>query len=216
MPRSCCKSRPAPAPATGGWRKSFTTMSSAPTASSAMCSIWPGATGSNRSDWCWRPGWRLSVQEFLRGLDGPTPEWRQTVEPAELAVIFDPHQLRQVLWNLCANACQHGVRAGETPQIELRAGLDDSRARPFLDVRDAGSWHCGRTISPNCSNPFSRPGPRAPAWACIWPGNCAKPTAPIYNTCPFPRVVAASASPSLAANPYRRWINGCLQRLDRG
>ncbi|MGB5063674.1 MAG: ATP-binding protein, partial [Candidatus Competibacter sp.] len=78
-------------------------------------------------------------QEFLRGLDWPTPEWRQSVEPAELAVMFDPHQLWQVLWNLCANACQHGGRAGETPQIELRAGLDDSRARPFLDVRDAGS-----------------------------------------------------------------------------
>ncbi|MEZ5602318.1 MAG: histidine kinase dimerization/phospho-acceptor domain-containing protein [Candidatus Competibacteraceae bacterium] len=78
-------------------------------------------------------------QEFLRGRDGPTPEWRQSVEPAELAVMFDPHQLWQVLWNLCANACQHGIRTGETPQIELRAGLDDGRARPFLDVRDTGA-----------------------------------------------------------------------------
>jgi len=78
-------------------------------------------------------------QEFLRGRDGPTPEWRQSVEPAELAVMFDPHQLWQVLWNLCANACQHGSRTGETPQIELRAGLDDGRARPFLDVRDTGA-----------------------------------------------------------------------------
>ena len=78
-------------------------------------------------------------QEFLRGRDWPTPEWRQSVEPAELAVMFDPHQLWQVLWNLCANACQHGSRAGETPRIELRAGLDDSRARPFLDVRDTGA-----------------------------------------------------------------------------
>ena len=78
-------------------------------------------------------------QEFLRGQDWPTPEWRQSVEPAELAVMFDPHQLWQVLWNLCANACQHGSRTGETPQIELRAGLDDGRARPFLDVRDTGA-----------------------------------------------------------------------------
>ena len=61
------------------------------------------------------------------------------MEPAELAVMFDPHQLWQVLWNLCANACQHGIRIGETPQIELRAGLDDGRARPFLDVRDTGA-----------------------------------------------------------------------------
>ena len=78
-------------------------------------------------------------QEFLRGRDWPTPEWRQSVEPTELAVMFDPHQLWQVLWNLCANACQHGGRVGETPQIELRAGLDDGRARPFLDVRDTGA-----------------------------------------------------------------------------
>ena len=78
-------------------------------------------------------------QEFLRGQDWPTPEWRQSVEPAELAVMFDPHQLWQVLWNLCANACQHGSRVGETPQIELWAGLDDGRARPFLDVRDTGA-----------------------------------------------------------------------------
>ncbi|MDG4552659.1 MAG: ATP-binding protein [Candidatus Competibacter sp.] len=77
-------------------------------------------------------------QEFPRGLDQPTIEWRQSVEPAEMAVTFDPHQLWQVLWNLCANACQHGSRAGETPRIELHAGLDDGRARPFLDVRDTG------------------------------------------------------------------------------
>ena len=78
-------------------------------------------------------------QEFLRGRDWPTPEWRQSVEPAELAVMFDPHQLWQVLWNLCANACQHGSRDGDTPQIELCAGMDDGRARPFLDVRDTGA-----------------------------------------------------------------------------
>ena len=41
--------RPAPAPATGDWRKSFTITSSAPIESSPTCSIWPGATGSSRS-----------------------------------------------------------------------------------------------------------------------------------------------------------------------
>ncbi|MDG4597149.1 MAG: ATP-binding protein [Candidatus Contendobacter sp.] len=78
------------------------------------------------------------IREFTPEMDGPPPEWRQTVEPASLAICFDPHQLRQVLWNLCVNACQHGVRPGEPPRIELRVGLVNHRGRPFLEVRDAG------------------------------------------------------------------------------
>ena len=77
-------------------------------------------------------------REFAPDSNGPPPEWSQTVEPASLTVRFDPHQLRQVLWNLCANACQHGVRPGEPPRIELRARLESGRGRPFLEVRDAG------------------------------------------------------------------------------
>ena len=77
-------------------------------------------------------------QEFLRGPEGSTPDWRHTVEPDDLAVSFDPHQLRQVLWNLCANACQHGVNPGATPRLELYAQLEPGRGRPMLEVRDAG------------------------------------------------------------------------------
>ncbi len=77
-------------------------------------------------------------QEFIHDLDGPPVEWRQTVQPDSLTVNFDPHQLRQVLWNLCINACQHGVRPGATRRIDLHAGLDYRRGRPFLEVRDAG------------------------------------------------------------------------------
>ena len=81
-------------------------------------------------------------QEFARNMardmDGPLPEWRQTVEPDPLTVSFDPHQLRQVLWNLCTNACQHGSRPGQPPRVELRARLKNGRGRPFLEVRDAG------------------------------------------------------------------------------
>ncbi len=83
----------------------------------------------------WLEGFR---EEFLRGIDGPPPDWRQQIEPAELAVWFDPHQLRQVLWNLCANACQHGAQPGQIAQLELRAGQDGAHGRPFLEVRDAG------------------------------------------------------------------------------
>lgn len=77
-------------------------------------------------------------RDFPRGLEGPPPEWRQRVEPIDLIVIFDPHQLHQVLWNLCANACQHGTRSGDTPRIELRAGLESDQGLAFLEVRDAG------------------------------------------------------------------------------
>ena len=79
------------------------------------------------------------AQEFSCDPHGPPPSgWRRTVRPDTLAVSFDPHQLRQVLWNLCANACQHGVRPGEAPRVELRACLDPGRGRPCLEVRDAG------------------------------------------------------------------------------
>ena len=77
-------------------------------------------------------------QEFRRSLDGTPPEWRQTVEPAAMEVFFDPYQLRQVLWNLCANACQHGAAPGEPARIELCAGMEHGHSRPFLEVRDAG------------------------------------------------------------------------------
>lgn len=77
-------------------------------------------------------------EDLLRSLDGPLPKWRQQINPADLTVVFDPHQLRQVLWNLCTNAYQHGVCSGETPQVELRAGQENSHGRPFLEVRDAG------------------------------------------------------------------------------
>jgi len=78
------------------------------------------------------------AEEFRCGLDGPSPDWRQTVQPEGMEIVFDPHQLRQVLWNLCANACQHGARPGETAAIALDAGVEPGRGRPFLDVRDAG------------------------------------------------------------------------------
>jgi two-component system sensor histidine kinase PilS (NtrC family) len=86
-------------------------------------------------------------EEFLRGIDGPAPEWRHCVEQDELVVLFDSHQLRQVLWNLCANACQHGVRSGETPRIELRIGQESSHGRPLLEVRDAGPGISPENIS---------------------------------------------------------------------
>ncbi|RUQ33683.1 MAG: ATPase [Candidatus Competibacteraceae bacterium] len=91
-------------------------------------------------------------QEFLRGPDGPLPDWRHVVEPDDLAISFDPHQLRQVLWNLCANACQHGAQPGEPPRLELSATVEQERGRPILEVRDAGpgvaTEHVGHLFEP--------------------------------------------------------------------
>ena len=39
-------------------------------------------------------------QEFRRGLDDTPPGWQQTVEPTDIVITFDPHQLRQVLLSL--------------------------------------------------------------------------------------------------------------------
>ena len=90
-------------------------------------------------------------QEFTPD-EGVPPRWSHSVEPTTLAILFDAHQLRQVLWNLCANACQHGVKAGETPHITLRAQQDGPRGRPFLELCDAGPGvpveHVGQLFEP--------------------------------------------------------------------
>ena len=93
-----------------------------------------------------RPWLEAFSQEFLRGPDGPLPDWRHTVEPADLAVNFDPHQLRQVLWNLCANACQHGALPGAPPHLELSATVEQ-RGRPILEVRDTGPGVAAEHVS---------------------------------------------------------------------
>jgi two-component system sensor histidine kinase PilS (NtrC family) len=36
-------------------------------------------------------------EELLRSIEGPSPQWRHQVDPTDLVVVFDPHQLRQVL-----------------------------------------------------------------------------------------------------------------------
>jgi len=59
------------------------------------------------------------------------------IEPADIAIQFDPSHLQQVLWNLCDNAVKHGSAAAATP-IELQAGRLTGTGRPFLQVSDRG------------------------------------------------------------------------------
>jgi two-component system sensor histidine kinase PilS (NtrC family) len=66
------------------------------------------------------------------------------VEPPDLRVCFDPSQLHQVVWNLCQNACRHGVAEDGSVRILVRARRNGSELAPVtLDVLD-----CGRGVSP--------------------------------------------------------------------
>jgi two-component system sensor histidine kinase PilS (NtrC family) len=57
------------------------------------------------------------------------------VDPAELELLFDSGQLRQVLWNLCENSLRH---AGEKATLEIVCGVSGDGVRPFLETRDDG------------------------------------------------------------------------------
>jgi two-component system sensor histidine kinase PilS (NtrC family) len=157
-------------------------------------------------------------QEFLRGRDGrDTRVAPDRVEPAELAVMFDPHQLWQVLWNLCANACQHGSRtrrnaanraAGRpgrpvapdhfwtyaTPELALRPDNVAKLFEPFFTTRTKGTglglYLARELCEANRAQLQYRPPPEG--------GGCFR----ITFTRREPR--------------HRRRIDGCLQRLDRG
>jgi len=77
-------------------------------------------------------------RDFSRGYGELKPQWDIQVQPATLCVWFDSGHLHQVLWNLCTNACLHGAPDNQPPQVRLQAGVDERRARPYLDVIDTG------------------------------------------------------------------------------
>ncbi len=61
------------------------------------------------------------------------------IQTANLAVLFDPTQFNQVLWNLCSNALQHaGHAAIDSQPIVLSGRADPSRNLVTLDVIDTG------------------------------------------------------------------------------
>ena len=71
---------------------------------------------------------------------------RLEVRPPDTRIRADAGQLRQVLWNLCHNALQHGIcRDGRgkrptkgTVRVRLRGGLDPDFGQPFLEIADEG------------------------------------------------------------------------------
>ncbi len=75
---------------------------------------------------------------------------RLEVHPSDTCIRADAGQLRQVLWNLCHNALQHGIKqhgnqdgpgtqpSRATVRVQLRAGLDPDFGQPFLEIVDDG------------------------------------------------------------------------------
>lgn len=64
---------------------------------------------------------------------------RIDVPTANLAVLFDPNQFNQIVWNLCNNALQHaGHAAADSQPIVLKGRMDSARNLVTLDVIDAG------------------------------------------------------------------------------
>lgn len=75
------------------------------------------------------------LEEFQRNATCHPGDIRLNVEPADLAVQFDPIQLHQIVWNLSLNGLRHAATA-PAPKLEISAGR--SGQDTWLDVRDHG------------------------------------------------------------------------------
>ncbi len=89
-------------------------------------------------DFLLKPWLEGFCQEFLRSHHEQAPQLELRVQPPDLAIRFDTSHLRQVVWNLCSNACNHGTAPGQKPRVRLAAALDPARTRAQLDIMDFG------------------------------------------------------------------------------
>lgn len=76
--------------------------------------------------------------EFCRDLNLAPERVTIDITPPDVEVRMDPGHLRQVLWNLCENAVQHGGMTATGMLIELRGGLGPESRDAVLDVIDHG------------------------------------------------------------------------------
>jgi two-component system sensor histidine kinase PilS (NtrC family) len=78
------------------------------------------------------------IDEFCQTQQVSRDSISLTVEPAALAVRFDPHQLHQILWNLCSNGLRYTMTRDDGVCMSIKAGLAEDPPTPFLDVVDFG------------------------------------------------------------------------------
>ncbi len=64
----------------------------------------------------------------------PPPKITLTV-PKTTAICFDPGHFRQILWNLCQNACMHGQQDGV---VQFNITVRPDRSRVLIDIEDFG------------------------------------------------------------------------------
>ncbi len=87
-----------------------------------------------------KPWLESFIEEFRRSeqLTEENSEIEIDVEPDDIEVLFDPDQLRQVLWNLCHNAIHHSREHSRRNILILRARLNGSGPIAHLEVIDHG------------------------------------------------------------------------------
>ncbi len=60
------------------------------------------------------------------------------VMPESIAILFDPDQLYQIFWNLCANAVNHSGLDSSQLSIKLHASIAEQTQQPVIDIIDNG------------------------------------------------------------------------------
>jgi Signal transduction histidine kinase len=79
------------------------------------------------------------VTDFVHSEGADTKQFSVDIQPLNVRVHFDPHQLQQVLWNLCRNGLRHGGANDTLPKLALHGGITPESPTPFLNVIDNGS-----------------------------------------------------------------------------
>ena len=58
--------------------------------------------------------------------------------PQDIVISFDPSQLHQVMWNLCANAINHSAMQHSNIMINIQGEIDSVFKQPYIDIIDNG------------------------------------------------------------------------------
>ncbi len=98
-------------------------------------------------------GWTEEfIEEYCETMQLPVQRLCGSEATPAVEVRVDPSQLRQIIWNLCENAFNHGASAKPDEVVEIRYGRLSPAGRPFLQVMDRGQGvnpeHAERIFEP--------------------------------------------------------------------